>query len=176
MSKSGNFGHQVNSEIPLQTLEIQMRRLLMSRLIWIFIVCLDIWFFIPIIKIWNNQSRCPNLADRPIFPDFTLSLAYYLKRSTIYRSASLWLDSSSTQVWSSSVPPCLPSPGLIVLGKTTKNSKWVWSGNTTIKNFRLTHGTARKSHTTITRRQEDKLSKETSPLFPIKMIAKLEGT
>ena len=31
--KSGNFGHQVNSDIYLQTEEIQMRRLLMSRLI-----------------------------------------------------------------------------------------------------------------------------------------------
>ena len=27
-----------------------------------------------------------------------------------------------------------------------KNSKWVWSGNTTITNCRQTHGTARKSH------------------------------
>ena len=34
----------------------------------------------------------------------------------------------------------------------------------------------RKSHTTITRHQEDKLSKATSSLFPIKMIAKLEET
>ena len=33
---------------------------------------------------------------------------------------------------------------------------------------------ARKSHTTIMRHQEDKLSKATSPLIPIKMIAKLE--
>ena len=49
--KSGNFGHQVNSDIHLQTLEIQMRRLLMSRLIRIFIVCIDNWFFIPIVKI-----------------------------------------------------------------------------------------------------------------------------
>ena len=31
-------------------------------------------------------------------------------------------------------------------------------------------------HTTVTRRQEDKLSKATSSLFPIKMTAKLEGT
>ena len=38
------------------------------------------------------------------------------------------------------------------------------------------HGTARKSHTTIMRHQEDKLSKATISLFPIKMIAKLEGT
>ena len=38
------------------------------------------------------------------------------------------------------------------------------------------HGTARKSHSTITRSQEDKLSKATSSLFPIKMIAILEWT
>ena len=31
-----------------------------------------------------------------------------------------------------------------------------------------------KSHTAITRHQEDKLSKATSSLFPIKTIAKLE--
>ena len=36
------------------------------------------------------------------------------------------------------------------------------------------HSTARKSHTTIMRHQEDKLSKATNSLFPIKMIAKLE--
>ena len=57
-----------------------------------------------------------------------------------------------------------------------KTSKWVWSRNTTITNCRQTHGTAKKSHTTITRHQEDKLSKTTSSLFPIKMFAKLEGT
>ena len=38
----------------------------------------------------------------------------------------------------------------------------------------LTHGTSMKSHTTITRHLEDKLSKETSSLFPVKMIVKLE--
>ena len=70
--KSGNFGHQVNSDIHLQTLEIQMRRLLMSRLIRLFTVCLDNWFFSPIIKIWNNQSRCLNLANSPNLPDFSL--------------------------------------------------------------------------------------------------------
>ena len=43
--KSGNFGHQVNSDIRLQTVEIQMRRLLMSRLIRIFTVCLVNLFF-----------------------------------------------------------------------------------------------------------------------------------
>ena len=37
-------------------------------------------------------------------------------------------------------------------------------------------GTARKSRSTITRHQEDKLSKATSSLFPIKMIATLEQT
>ena len=34
----------------------------------------------------------------------------------------------------------------------------------------------RKSHTTITRHQEDKQSNATNSLFPIKMIAKLERT
>ena len=38
--KSGNFRHQVNSDIHLQTVEIKMRRLLMSCLIRIFTVCL----------------------------------------------------------------------------------------------------------------------------------------
>ena len=43
------------------------------------------------------------------------------------------------------------------------------------KNCRQTHGTARKSHTTIAEHLEDKLSKKkNSSLFPIKMIAKLE--
>ena len=58
----------------------------------------------------------------------------------------------------------------------TVNSKWIWSGNTTITNCRQTHGTARKRHTTISRHQEDKLSKATSSLFPILIIAKLELT
>ena len=44
--KSGKFGHQVNSDTHLQTVEIQMRRLLMSRLIRIFAVCLVNLFFI----------------------------------------------------------------------------------------------------------------------------------
>ena len=38
------------------------------------------------------------------------------------------------------------------------------------------HGTAKKSRPTITRHQEDKLSKATSSIFPIKMIAILEWT
>ena len=49
--ESGNFGHQVNSDIRLQTVEIQMRRLLMSRLTRIFTVCLVNIFFIPIIEL-----------------------------------------------------------------------------------------------------------------------------
>ena len=60
--------------------------------------------------------------------------------------------------------------------KRFENSKWVWSGNTTITNRRQPHGTARKSHTTITRHQEDKFSKATSSLFSIKMVAILEWT
>ena len=53
-------------------------------------------------------------------------------------------------------------------------SKWVWSRNTTITNSRQTHGAGRKSHTTITRHQEDKLSKAISSLFPVN-IANLNG-
>ena len=49
--KSGKFGHQVNSDTRLQTVEIQMRRLLMSRLIRIFTDCLVKLFFIPIIEL-----------------------------------------------------------------------------------------------------------------------------
>ena len=41
---------------------------------------------------------------------------------------------------------------------------------------RQAYVTARKSHTTISRHQEDKSSKAISSLFPIKMIAKLEWT
>ena len=56
---------------------------------------------------------------------------------------------------------------LKVYPKFVKNSKWLWSGKT-ITNRRQPHGTARKSHSTITRHQEDK--------FPINMIAILEWT
>ena len=42
--------------------------------------------------------------------------------------------------------------------------------------MQTTRGTTRKSRSTITRHQEDKLSKATSSLFPIKMIAILEWT
>ena len=44
--KSGNFGQRVIRDIHLQTVEIQMRRLLR-----IFTVCLVNLIFIPIIKI-----------------------------------------------------------------------------------------------------------------------------
>ena len=57
-----------------------------------------------------------------------------------------------------------------------KNSKLVWSGNTTITNSRQTHGTGGKSNTTIKKQQEDKLSIAASFLFPIKIIEKLEWT
>ena len=43
-----------------------------------------------------------------------------------------------------------------------KNSKWVWSRNTTITIRRQPHGAALKSHITIMRYQENKLSKVTS--------------
>ena len=52
--KPGNFGQQVNSDIHLQTVTIQMRRLLMSRLIRIFTVCLFNLIFIPKIQKWKK--------------------------------------------------------------------------------------------------------------------------
>ena len=68
--KSGKCGHQVN--LDTQTVEIQMRRLLMSRLIRIFTVCLVNLFFIPVIELWNKQGGRPNLAVCPNIPDYTL--------------------------------------------------------------------------------------------------------
>ena len=44
------------------------------------------------------------------------------------------------------------------------------------QNCRQTRGVARKSHTTVTRHQEDNQSKATSSLFPIEMIEKPEWT
>ena len=44
--KSGNFGHQVNSDTRLQTVEIQM-----SRLIRNFTVCLVNLYLIPTIEL-----------------------------------------------------------------------------------------------------------------------------
>ena len=61
----------MNSDIYLHTVEIQMSRLLMSCLIRIFTVLLSSFIFIPIINIYK-QGRCPNLAERPNLPDFTL--------------------------------------------------------------------------------------------------------
>ena len=61
-------------------------------------------------------------------------------------------------------------------GHLYTKSEWVWSGNTTIKNCRQTRDNVKKSHTTITRHQEDKQSKATCSVFPIEMIAKLEWT
>ena len=71
-SKLGNFGYQVNSHIHLQTVEIQMRRLLMSRLISTFTICLFNLFFIPIIEIQDKRGCCPNIADCQNLPDFTI--------------------------------------------------------------------------------------------------------
>ena len=61
--KSGNFGHQVHSDIHLQTVKIQMRRLLMSYLISIFTVCLVNLFFYSNNLNMNKQRRCLNLPD-----------------------------------------------------------------------------------------------------------------
>ena len=68
----------------------------------------------------------------------------------------------------------LLSFGLITKAKIV--SEYNQEINTTITNRRQPRGTARKSRSTITRHQEDKVSKTTSSLFPIKMIAILEWT
>ena len=56
--KSCKFGHQVNSDTYLKTVEIQMR--LLSRLIRTFTVCLVNLFFIPMIELCDKQGGCPN--------------------------------------------------------------------------------------------------------------------
>ena len=71
MVKSGNFGQRVYTDILLQTVKIQMRRLLMSRLIRIFTVCLVNFIFIPIIE-KLKKNCCPHLDDCPNLPEFTL--------------------------------------------------------------------------------------------------------
>ena len=48
--KSGNLGQRVNSDIRLQTVKIQMRRPIKSRLIGIFTVCSVNLIFMPIIQ------------------------------------------------------------------------------------------------------------------------------
>ena len=74
--KSGKSGHQVNLDTHLQTVQIQMRRLLMSRLIRNFTVCWVNLFFIAITELWNKQGGCPNLAVCPNIPDFTLQIIF----------------------------------------------------------------------------------------------------
>ena len=65
-----NFGHKVNSDTHLQTVEIQIRWLLMSRLIRIFNVCLVDYFVFNSNNYNMNQTRllsefncCPKLPD-----------------------------------------------------------------------------------------------------------------
>ena len=79
--KSGNFEHQVNSDKHLQTLEIQMRQLLMSCLIRIFTVCLVNLFF------YSNNQHIKQTRSLSEFtwclklPDFTL-----IKFGGVYRT------------------------------------------------------------------------------------------
>ena len=70
--KSGNFGQRVNSDIRLQTVKIQMRRLIKSHLIRIFAICLVNLIFVPLIKKKKKKGRCPNLFDCPNIPDFAV--------------------------------------------------------------------------------------------------------
>ena len=70
------------------------------------------------------------------------------------------------KLWQQHIKHSLIKPSI-----ASKNSKWVWSGNTTIINCKQTRGIVRKSHTTILRHQKDKQNNATSSLFPIEMIA-----
>ena len=98
---------------------------------------------------------------------------YWIQRSNM-NTTIIWaswrenLSSGFLTKWVSNKSPQLQ--------RLARNSKWIWSGNTTITNCRQPRGTARKNRPTITRHQEDKLSKAISSLFPIKMIAILEWT
>ena len=53
--KWGKFRHPINSDTHLQTVIILMRRLLMSRLIRIFTVCLGNLFFFQYLKYETNK-------------------------------------------------------------------------------------------------------------------------
>ena len=73
--KSGNFGHQVNSETHLQTVQIQIGRHLMSCFIRIFTVCLLVNLFLfsnnSDIKQTSSLSEftwCPKLPDITLVP------------------------------------------------------------------------------------------------------------
>ena len=70
--KSGNFGHRIHSDIHLQTVEIQMKWVIEAVSSGFSLFAYLILFYIPIIKMWNKLSHCPNLADRPNLTDFTL--------------------------------------------------------------------------------------------------------
>ena len=84
--KSGTVGQRVNSDIRLHTVKIQMRRLIKSRLIRSFTVCLVNLIFIPIIQKLKKQCRCPNLADCPNLPDFSLTCFFrnHCKRDSLH--------------------------------------------------------------------------------------------
>ena len=76
--KSGNFRHQVNADIHLHTVEIRMRRAISSGF-----HCFLSYHFIPIIKIWNKQGRCPNLPD----------VRNYLTSEITWLNPSSWISS-----------------------------------------------------------------------------------
>ena len=82
---------------------------------------------------WQNTMT----LVRPLIPSLTL---YQLSHCTSYVLLQIWRL----------VCKGLPFVAWMKPKSNINNSKWVWSGNTTITNCRQTHGTARKSHTTIT--------------------------
>ena len=71
--KSGNFVHQVNSDIHLQTVEIQIGRLLMSRFIRIFTVCL-----VTLIVLFQNLKNGTNKVAVRIYPLSEVTWLYHI--------------------------------------------------------------------------------------------------
>ena len=103
------------------------------------------------IKYWDSCSK-----ELGIYPTmFILESIFHKCERVLWRFLRAYVSPTQNHAYE----PFLVS--LIVLLKQTfyKNSKWVWSGNTTITNCRPNHCNARKSHTSITWHQEDKLSK-----------------
>ena len=68
--KSGKYGHQVNSDTHLQT--VNPDETAPYEPSHQDFHCLVNLFFIPIFEIWNKQGHCLSLAVCPNIPDFTL--------------------------------------------------------------------------------------------------------
>ena len=75
--KSGNFRQRVNSDIHLQTVKIQMRRLIKSRLIRIFAVCLVNFLF--------NNSQIKETRSLSEFSELSEFTRLYLSKKKMVK-------------------------------------------------------------------------------------------